>query len=220
MSISRANLTPSEAHTVAPSVTKGIRESTAAAEYWGKFVPVEQRVAFQAQLVQMFVIDFQKHWYEAEPHRGSAFRSIKCDEYGVDSKLMKAMSSVGISLDSATFPQSVVMWVNPGDVKVRYGKSWSPKIIYSDSESPARKMYHPLGLQMEVESTILCSDASEYYDSSEPSSDSSDSFSSRSTPPTSPSSSPSILGNQMTILWKSGQEFVPQMPLAAVPMYA
>jgi hypothetical protein len=213
----------------APHTVKGIRETTAAAEFWGKFVPEGQRLAFQGQLAQLFVQDFQKHWHEAEPHRGSAFRSIKCDGYGVDSKLQKAMATAGISLEATTFPPSVVMWVNPGEVKVRYGKSWSSKIVFSDSEFPARKMYHPLALQMQVEPTILCSDESDYASSdfSSDSSYSSGSESPMSTPPTSPTISPrSETHNMVPQYWKSGQEFVPQrsrvhaMPVHAMPVYA
>merc|ERR1711998_187700 len=109
------------APTMASRVTKDIsRETSAAAEFWGRFVPESQRVVFQYQLAQLLAREFQKHWHEEEPHRGSGFRSIKCDGYGLDSKLAKVMASVGISADSTSFPSNVVMWVNPGEVKVRY----------------------------------------------------------------------------------------------------
>jgi hypothetical protein len=215
--------------TSAPRTLKGIRETTAAAEFWGEFVPQGQRLAFQGQLAQLFAQDFQKHWHEAEPHRGSAFRSIKCDGYGLDSKLQKAMATAGISVDATTFPPSVVMWVNPGEVKVRYGKSWSSKIVFTDSNFPARKKFHPLALQMHVEPTILCSDESDYA-SSEFGSDSSYSSGSESpmsTPPTSPTISPrSDTHNMVPVYWRSGQEFVPRNSLVdvrsvyAMPVYA
>jgi len=193
-----------------PTPSKDLgRETAAAAEFWGAFVPEAQRDAFQCQLAQLLARDFHKHWYVNEPHRGSAFRSIKCDGYGIDRKLLTVVHSVGISSETTTFPPTVVMWVNPGEVKVRFEKYWSAKVIYTDAESPGRKEYHPLALKMQIEPTILCSDASDYYTSS----DGSDSDSALDSPMPSPPTSPAMhLTSGMVppqMLWRSGQDFVP-----------
>jgi len=194
------------------------RETTAAAEFWGQFVPESKRLAFQYQLAQILARDFQKHWHESEPHRGSAFRSIKCDGYGVDSKLVKVMNSIGVSAGSATFPASVVMWVNPGEVRVRYDKSWSSKTIYTDSESPARSTYHPLALKLQVEpTTILCSDTSDRSSSDCSSNRSASPMSSPPNSPVIPASDDDTVDLLPQMLWKSGQTFVPRRSLVVEP---
>jgi len=200
----------------APTPCKDLsRETIAAAEFWGAFVPDAQRDAFQSQLAQLLAGKFHKHWYVNEPHRGSAFRSIKCDGYGIDKKLLAVVHSVGISSEATAFPPTVVMWVNPGEVKVRFEKMWQSKLIYKDSMSPA----HANGiagkmLQLEIEPTILCSDASDYYTSSEGSDSDSASDSPMPSPPVSPAMHPTS-----SMPWRSGQDFVPHPFVAETRAY-
>jgi len=186
-----------------------IQEVKAAVEYWGQFVPEVQRDAFLKHLSAELTIEYQKHWHETEPHRGSAFRSIKCDGYGVDPRLTKVAESSGVQ--KAAFPKNVVMWVNPGEVKVRSEGSWASKTIYSDSEHSARKSYHPLALQLKLEPT-------QYHISS--GDDSSASESPSSSPPLSPNMTPQAA--IPVTMRTNGQDVLstqPQIPTAAVPVH-
>ncbi len=72
------------------------------------------------QLIQLLQEHYRCHWYEHDPRRGSAFRSLSFD-HRVDPILEKCAADVGIKvgLDKLlAHCKSLIVFVNPGEVKV------------------------------------------------------------------------------------------------------
>jgi len=107
----------------------------------------EQKASFAARLQELIVEHNRGHWYVDEPHRGCAYRALTSTTNACDPMLLRAAEAAGVKDLLTTFCKQfsdvgeVIMWINPGEVKVLLGKA--QKIIYSDgtgSDNPYEKM--------------------------------------------------------------------------------
>lgn len=95
----------------------------------------EQIVEFQKYLKEEMIQKYTGHWYEDEPDRGHAFRSILFDRT-IDPILVSAASKVGINLKDRVKVQ-FIMWVDPHCVKVQHKHSYSHSVVY---QTPRQKL--------------------------------------------------------------------------------
>jgi len=107
-----------------------------AALFWSSFLRDHIcRDEFCEALQGVLVERFKGHWYPNERQRGSAFRAISY-ENRVDPVLIAAAEKCGVRcihrlLEEARF---LVMFINPGEVKVRNLQDWSAgsKYLFRD----------------------------------------------------------------------------------------
>jgi hypothetical protein len=98
---------------------------------------------FQLALQHAVESKYAGHWYEAQPWRGNAFRSIAFDRRTnhLDEGVLKAAEDVGfIDFISRIMPiyASFTIWVDPGEVTVRYSTGASHETtltVYSRNNS-------------------------------------------------------------------------------------
>lgn len=80
-------------------------------------IPLQSLDSFEESLRRMLLQKYEKHWFVHEPMKGCGFRSLSYDVV-VDPLLLKASEAAGI-VDIATRLPRAIMFVNPGQVKVR-----------------------------------------------------------------------------------------------------
>lgn len=109
-------------------------EARAAAEWWSSILTKQglanessQIAKFQTSLQHLMESKYTGHWYEAQPWRGNAYRSIAVDRrskpYKIDEMLtIAAESAMIMDLPTRLMPiyTHVTMWVDPGECTVRY----------------------------------------------------------------------------------------------------
>jgi len=107
----------------------------------------ELKSRFRAKLQELLLDRYQGHWYPDEPHRGCGFRSLMSTLNFVDPLLEKVAEAAGVKDILSAFSRAfgsdgeLIIWVNPGEVKVLRGKS--QHLIWSDgssSDNPYSKM--------------------------------------------------------------------------------
>eukprot|EP01102_Stenamoeba_stenopodia_P008766 TRINITY_DN2559_c0_g1_i1.p1 TRINITY_DN2559_c0_g1~~TRINITY_DN2559_c0_g1_i1.p1 ORF type:complete len:250 (+),score=23.04 TRINITY_DN2559_c0_g1_i1:211-960(+) len=129
-------------------------ECRAAAEWWGSIISKQglanepaQISKFQTSLQHLMESKYTGHWYEAQPWRGNAYRSIAVDRrskpYKIDEMLVIAAESAMImDLPTRLMPiyTHITMWVDPGECTVRYAlqgaKQENTLTVYSKSNQP------------------------------------------------------------------------------------
>jgi len=90
---------------------------------------------FQKTLEEMMSAKYENHWYPIQPDRGHAYRSIMCDRRVIDNLLLAAAKSAHIPNLRERFSEAeLIMWVDPGCVKVQY--SHAPKSPHTVYQSP------------------------------------------------------------------------------------
>jgi len=144
----------------------GVQEIRTAADWLANtFVhEPELRVVFSSRMQELLAERFKGHWYPDEPHRGCAYRAVTWNPHTADRLLIRAAEHAGIrdpfSLKPAEHSGELILWINPGEVKLLRGKGvhylWSDG---SASENPYSK------LRIKMEPTRL----NVRYDNPEPS---------------------------------------------------
>lgn len=103
----------------------------------------EQLVKFEAALAQLLTIKYTNHWYATMPWRGQGYRSIITDEYSIDKVLKKAARVADIrDLHKRMPKESFVMWVDPGEVEVKYLRTSRSEVVYSSSATAQQHHQH------------------------------------------------------------------------------
>jgi protein Tob/BTG len=83
-------------------------------------IPPSKLRVFYDVLVSGLKKKFEGHWYKDEPNRGQGFRCLMVAER-VDGLLIEAATKAELSLEfKKIFPDEVVMYIDPGNVCVRY----------------------------------------------------------------------------------------------------
>jgi len=102
-----------------------LQELEAASWWWAtqmrrSRLSAEQISTFQRALKSFMRDKYKNHWHEDQPQRGSAYRCITHDMYGLDPVLSKAAAVASIQDIKHRIPLDVTMWVDPTDVSVKY----------------------------------------------------------------------------------------------------
>lgn len=77
---------------------------------------------------------YDGHWYPQEPLKGSGYRCLRVN--GVMNPLLKKaaeMSGLPLKRFRHAFPVELTVWVDPGDVSVRFGEEGSIGVYYAKS---------------------------------------------------------------------------------------
>lgn len=96
----------------------------------------EQTRRFQQTLQSGMCNKYAPHWYEEEPSRGQAFRSLIVDIKNkfVDELILEACNRAGIVdfLHKLQMPfEGLTMWIDPGEVEVQFFQHRTPQMIFS-----------------------------------------------------------------------------------------
>jgi len=103
-----------------------------------KDLEFDQLAKFETTLVQLLTAKYTNHWYTNTPWRGQGYRSIIIDEYSIDKLLKKAARAADIDDVHKRMPtDSFVMWVDPGEVEVKYLKTSRTEVVFSSSHTMA-----------------------------------------------------------------------------------
>jgi hypothetical protein len=115
-------------------------EIDAASTWWVSQVTVaraDQLHAFRHALWTALHERFRGHWYESEPHRGQGFRCISYlpEEEKVDDLLNDSATAAGLDVAKCfqALEGGVTMWVDPGDVEVKFLSTRRHKVLYKNN---------------------------------------------------------------------------------------
>lgn len=92
---------------------------------------------FKNCLAKQLELKFQNHWYEDQPLRGNAYRSVTVDKRSkMDGLLEKAASEASVpDLSNQLGPLSFVMWIDPFEVAVRFfGIVSDTQVVYRSTD--------------------------------------------------------------------------------------
>jgi protein Tob/BTG len=78
---------------------------------------------FAIKLTSLLEQRYVNHWYENNPMKGQAFRCLrlKRSESYMDPVLEKILKETGLSLNQLGLPNDFTLWIDPGEVSVRFG---------------------------------------------------------------------------------------------------
>ena len=114
-------------------------EIDAATLWWVSQVTArpDQSHTFKQSLCSALYERYNGHWYESEPFRGQGYRCISYlpEENKIDDVLLDSAKKAGLDLTSLLqgLEGGVTMWVDPGDVEVKFISSRRHKILYKNS---------------------------------------------------------------------------------------
>ena len=76
-----------------------------------------------AKLTSMLAQRYVNHWYVANPQKGQAFRClrVKRSENYIDPVLERILADMSLSLSQLGLPNDFTLWIDPGEVSVRFG---------------------------------------------------------------------------------------------------
>jgi hypothetical protein len=96
----------------------------------------EQVLAFQNNLMEILLSRYMNHWYEDDPLRGHAYRSILWENNKVDPVLVAAAERSKVKdIGSRINSPPLVMWVDPGEIEVRYFVTSSSSFLYRKNKN-------------------------------------------------------------------------------------
>lgn len=106
-------------------------------------VTEEQILSFRTVLEELIVDKFTNHWYPDKPLRGNGFRCINIDKdsHIVDPMLVKAaeVNNIPSGLLLSTFRSGLALWIDPGDVSYRTGRSLAIIQLYKSDVKSTKK---------------------------------------------------------------------------------
>jgi len=128
--------------------------------------PQEQTTTFYNGFCHILANKFANHWYEENPIKGQAFRSIivDCENGFIDNILLHCaklskMHNIAKRLEVA-FPAGFRMWIDPGEVEIEYLCNNGNDIIYSIH----RKVTEPKRIQRPPSPQNFKNSFYEYYE--------------------------------------------------------
>ena len=123
------------------------QELEAAAKYWvsqlrASDLKDDQGDRFRENIKTTFREKFKDHWYPNQPERGQAYRSISIDRGVADPLLDEAARAADINDFRRRLPadMDMIMWVDPGNVSVRYNNSNRTHVLFQSSVAPAAQL--------------------------------------------------------------------------------
>ncbi|CAF0763763.1 unnamed protein product [Brachionus calyciflorus] len=80
---------------------------------------------FASKLSEILEKRYMNHWYESNPMKGQAFRCLrlKKSEKYVDPTIEAILNEMNLSLNQLGLPNDFTLWIDPGEVSVRFGDS-------------------------------------------------------------------------------------------------
>lgn len=75
------------------------------------------------------------HWYERIPSKGQAYRCICVRDDSIDPIFEELIKQTGITLDKLGLPTGFTLFIDPGDVSVRFNESYTLSIAQFNVES-------------------------------------------------------------------------------------
>ena len=80
---------------------------------------------FALKLTEILEKRYINHWYELQPMKGQAFRCLrlKRSEKYVDPTIESILNDMNLSLNQLGLPNDFTLWIDPGEVSVRFGDS-------------------------------------------------------------------------------------------------
>lgn len=87
---------------------------------------------FRQVLIALLAAHYEGHWYPNDPFKGSGYRCLRVN--GVMNPLLtKAAQLSGLPIKKFrhAFPVELTVWVDPGDVSVRFGEEGSIGVYYA-----------------------------------------------------------------------------------------
>jgi hypothetical protein len=123
-----------------------IPELIAAATFWARHLALCVKTATHTQIKSFrdTLLDGIKkrvegHWYDDDPTKGQGYRALICAE-SIDRLLLEAAKQAQLSVDfRKLFPNEVVMYIDPGNVSVKYftpnSRNCQVQIIYPANTS-------------------------------------------------------------------------------------
>uniref|UniRef100_A0A915L4Y5 Anti-proliferative protein domain-containing protein n=1 Tax=Romanomermis culicivorax TaxID=13658 RepID=A0A915L4Y5_ROMCU len=93
---------------------------------------------FQLALTDAMVRHYDGHWYPTDPLKGSGYRCIRVN--GVIHPLLTEAARIcklPVKEMRQAFPSELTIWVDPGDVSVRFGEEGGISILYQKLVSPS-----------------------------------------------------------------------------------
>lgn len=78
---------------------------------------------FVTKLTRLLNERYANHWYESQPLKGQAFRCLRlkrADNY-IDPALEQILRECGLSLNQLGLTNDFTLWIDPGEVSVRFG---------------------------------------------------------------------------------------------------
>jgi hypothetical protein len=90
---------------------------------YGNGLSAAQIDSFAAKLAGMLEERYVNHWYAEHPMKGQAFRCLrlKRSENYIDPVLERLLKDTGLSLNQLGLPNDFTLWIDPGEVSVRFG---------------------------------------------------------------------------------------------------
>lgn len=78
---------------------------------------------FATKLATLLHERYANHWYETQPLKGQAFRCVRLKraENYMDPSLEIILRECGLSLSQLGLPNDFTLWIDPGEVSVRFG---------------------------------------------------------------------------------------------------
>jgi hypothetical protein len=92
----------------------------------------QQVESFRAALAELFeahIAEPLHGWRPEDPAWGRGFRSITTG-YGLHPCLLDAAEAAGIEVDSSDLPMETTMWIDPGCVRVGWGRGAAPVVVW------------------------------------------------------------------------------------------
>lgn len=93
---------------------------------------------FRDSLKALLAVHCAETWDATEPRRGSALRATGCD-YGPDLVLRAALDYSMITEGHLRLPIKTMMWINPGEVRVRPGYHGEEVVLYQKQGEPVEE---------------------------------------------------------------------------------
>jgi hypothetical protein len=141
------------------SLTQIPEEIHYACRWWKEQIGASDYVApsmadrFERSLILHVWEKLDGHWFPGNTTRAQAYRSIALERYAApDRELLKAAADAGVDNILACLPsyiESLVMWIDPGEVAVKTHYTYSHKadeeVVFSSKSngSPHRKFRQP-----------------------------------------------------------------------------
>lgn len=78
---------------------------------------------FASKLTRLLLSRYANHWYEAAPLKGQAYRCLRLrrSENYIDPVLEQILRECGLSLSQLGLTNDFTLWIDPGEVSVRFG---------------------------------------------------------------------------------------------------
>ena len=110
---------------------------------------------FATKLSLMLAERYVNHWYVEHPMKGQAFRCLrlKHSESYIDPVLERLLNEMGLHLNKLGLPNDFTLWIDPGEVSVRFGD----QVGYTYSIA---RLNHPIASDPTAEATPAADEAS------------------------------------------------------------